>query len=64
MALQPLNTEGNVTRTGKCTSDLDKSDMIAMGYINKTMMNTVPEEEEDDSGKGRNVSFHHMITVQ
>ena len=53
-----------MTRTGKCTSDLDKSDMIAMGYINKTMMNTVPEEEEDDGVKGRNVSFHHMITVQ
>lgn len=65
-ALQPLNTEGNVTRTGKSTSDLDKSDMVAMGYINRTMMDTVPEEEEedDDGCRGRNVSFHQMITIQ
>ena len=64
-ALQPLNTEGNVTRTGKSTSDLDKSDMVAMGYINRTMMDIVPEEEEDDDDcKGRNVSFHQMITIQ
>ena len=67
-ALQPLNTEGNVTRTGKSTSDLDKSDMVAMGYINRTMMDIVPEEEEeeddDDGCRGRNVSFHQMITIQ
>ena len=63
--LKPLYADGNVTRQGKCTADLDKSDMIAMGYINKTMMELVARAGNDEEqAKNRNVSFNQMITIQ
>ena len=63
--LKPLYKDGNVTRQGKSTADLDKSDMIAMGYINKTMMELVSRAANDeDQAKNRNVSFNQIITIQ
>ena len=64
-ALKPLLLDGNVTRNGKSTTDLDKSDMVAMGYINKTMMELVAKAANDDEhAKNRNVSFSQIITIQ
>ena len=55
--LKSLNVQGDVTRTGKSTADLDNSDMVAMGYVNKTML-------EEGQAKSRNVSFNQIITIQ
>ena len=64
----------NVTRTGKPIDDLDRSDLVAMNYMNFTARIgpedetvtgcDVTECEDHNPQKQSKVSFHHNTTVQ
>ena len=60
-------SQNDITRTGKKTDDLDKSELKAMGYLDQTTMLCVDVESNKSRNAAfgnKNVSFNPHTTVQ
>ena len=60
-------SQNDITRTGKKTDDLDKSELKAMGYLDQTTMLYVDVESNKSRNAAlvnKNVSFNPHTTVQ